>query len=91
MEKRVGDFSTGSRNDPPERWAGDVHFRRGLFLLVPFEVGKPQCFELVQGKENEIKARERNSQWFERRDSQTGVYVSCFAGTGHGQVMSLCS
>lgn len=79
----------GARQDPGESLPGYAHLLSGRVLVESFEIGQPDCLELVSAEMPDRAVAGRSSDWPEAPD---GRLAADSAGDGRPRhaVMSIC-
>jgi hypothetical protein len=73
-----------------KRRSRDVHLCGSLLVLIAFEIGKSDGFELVKREDDELQICHRHPPWLKHKGSGWGTDESLFEWAGH-IVMSIRS
>lgn len=78
-----GDLLAGTGQCAGESGTGDSHLLRGRFLIEPFQVCKPNSFELIDAKCFLLQLVERSPKRFEPETAESAADAALSLGSSH--------
>lgn len=90
VQESVGDGLVRALENPSKRWPRDIHLCRRMLVLVPLEVGKPECLQLIQREDDQAEAGHRYALGLEQADFWRSADEALFVWSCHSAIMSVC-